>query len=117
MALYGSVNSQNRIAHRNELVLLYYETFVKFLRKFGYEKEPPSLLDLNVELAKNGCLGAQICICYLPYLLSEWSSIDNEVMYEVNEDTELSKRRLYLSEKFSEVIREEFREFFFKGCI
>lgn len=117
MALYGSVNSQNRIAHRNELVLLYYETFVKFLRKFGYEKEPPTLLDLNVELAKNGALGAQICICYLPYLLSEWATIDNEVMYEVNEDTELSKRRLYLSEKFSEVIKEEFREFFFKGCI
>lgn len=39
------------------------------------------------------------------------------MMYAVNDDTELSKRNLYLNEKFSEVITEEFQDFFYKGCI
>lgn len=108
---------KNRKLFRNDIVLFYYKTFVKSLRTFGYEKEPPTLLDLNVELARNGALGAQLCICYLPYLLAEWSEIDSNMMYAVNDDTELSKRNLYLNEKFSEVITEEFQDFFYKGCI
>lgn len=117
MALYGSMTLKNRKTYRSEIILFYYESFVSSLRKFGYEKEPPSLLDLNVELAKNGALGAQLCICYVPYMLAEWSKIDSNVMYTVSDDTESSKRSLYLSEKFSEVIKEEFEDFFFKGYI
>lgn len=117
MALYGSMTLKNRKTYRNEIILFYYETFVSSLRRFGYEKEPPSLLDLNVELTKNGALGAQFCICYVPYLLAEWSKIDTNVMYSVSDDTECSKRRLYLDSKFGEVIKEEFEDFFFKGYI
>lgn len=117
MALYGSMTLKNRKTYRNEIILFYYETFVSSLRRFGYEKEPPSLLDLNVELTRNGALGAQFCICYLPYLLAEWSKIDSNVMYSVSDDTECSKRRLYLDSKFGEVIKEEFEDFFFKGYI
>lgn len=117
MALYGSMTLKNRKIYRNEIILFYYETFVSSLRKFGYDKQPPTLLDLNVELTRNGALGAQLCICYVPYLLAEWSQIDSNVMYSVNEDSELSKRKLYLSSKFGEVITEEFRDFFFKGYI
>jgi hypothetical protein len=90
---------------------------VSSLKKFGYEKEPPTLLDLNVELTRNGALGAQLCICYVPYLLAEWDKIDSNVMYNVNDDTESSKRSLYLSEKFAEVVKEDFEDFFFKGYI
>lgn len=117
MALYGSMTLKNRKTYRNEIILFYYETFVSCLRRFGYVKEPPTLLDLNVELTRNGALGAQLCICYLPYLLAEWSKIDSNVMYAVNDDTESSKRSLYLDAKFGEVIKEEFEEFFFKGYI
>lgn len=117
MALYGSMTLTNRKTYRNEIILFYYETFVSSLRKFGYEKEPPSLLDLNVELTKNGALGAQLCICYVPYLLAEWSKIDSNVMYAVNEDTESLKRKLYLDKKFGEVIKDELEDFFFKGYI
>lgn len=87
------------------------------LKKFGYDKEAPSLLDLNVELIRNGALGAQLCICYLPLLLSVWSEVDSALMYEVNEDTESSKRRLYLNKEYSETIKEEFEDFFYKGFI
>lgn len=117
MALYGSMTLKNRKTYRNEIILFYYESFVKSLKEFGYEKEPPTLLDLNIELTKNGALGAQICICYLPYLLAEFNKIDSNVMYNVNDDTESSKRLLYLGEKFGEVIKNEFQDFFYKGYI
>lgn len=87
------------------------------LKKFGFRKEPPTLLDLNAELNRNGALGAQLCLCYLPYLLAESKQIDLGVMYEVNEDTESSKRRLYLNKEFVEVVKEEFRDFFSNGYI
>ena len=117
MALYGSMTLKNRKTYRNEIILFYYETFVNSLRKFGYEKEPPTLLDLNIELMRNGALAAQLCICYVPYLLAEFNEIDSDVMYNVSDDTERSKRRLYLTKKFGEVIKEEFEDFFFKGYI
>jgi hypothetical protein len=117
MALYGSMTLQNRMKYRDEMILYYYETFIDALKRFGYKKQPPSLLDLNVELTKHGSLGAQLCLCYLPYLLSEFDKIDSDVMYVVNDDTEMSKRKLYLSESFREVIKEEFKVFYNKGFI
>jgi len=117
MALYGSMTLKNRRKYRHEIILFYYETFVSSLRSFGYEKQPPTLLDLNVELMRNGALAAQLCICYVPYLLAEWSAVDNCVMYEVNEDTENSKRALYSSEDFADVLLAEFEDFYFNGFI
>lgn len=117
MALYGSMTLENRIKHRDEIILYYYETFVESLKKFGYKSDPPTLLDLHIELTRNGALGAQLCICYLPYLLSEFDKIDSDVMYVVNGNTENSKRNLYLKENFSKVIKEEFKDFFYKGFI
>lgn len=117
MALYGSMTLKNRKIYRSEIILFYYETFASSLRKFGLKKEPPTLLDLNAELNRNGALGAQLCLCYLPYLLAESSEIDSSVMFEVNDDTESSKRRLYLNKEFTEVIEDEFRDFFIKGHI
>ncbi|CRL00980.1 CLUMA_CG014220, isoform A [Clunio marinus] len=116
-ALYGSMTLKNRKKYRKEIILLYYETFKESLKTYGYDKEPPTLLDLNVELTRNGSLAAHLCLCYLPYLLAEWSAIDSNVMYNINEDSVLSKRQLYLSEKFSEVIKEEFLDFFYSGFI
>ena len=117
MALYGSMTLENRLRYRNEMILFYYETFVDSLRRFGYVKEPPTLLDLHVELTRCGALGAQLCLCYLPYLLSEFDKVNSDVMYVVNEDTESSKKNLYLNENYSKVIKEEFKEFFYNGFI
>jgi Ecdysteroid kinase-like family len=117
MALYGSMTLKNRKTYRNEIIQFYYETFATALKDFGYGKEPPSFSDLKLELTKNGALGAQLCICYVPYLIAEWSQIDFNVMYNVNEDAETAKKNLYLSPKFGEVIQEEFHDFFSNGCI
>lgn len=117
MALYGSTTLKNRLQHRDEIILYYHETFVDSLKKFGYQKEPPTLLDLHIELTRCGALGAQLCLCYLPYLLTEFDKVDSHVMYNVNDDTENSKRNLYLRKDFVEVVKAEFKEFYYKGFI
>lgn len=87
------------------------------LDQLGYSKPKPTLNDLNVELMRHGALGAQICICYLPYLLCEWSRIDADVMYVVNEDTESSKIQLYQTKDVAELLQAELDEFFHQGFI
>lgn len=117
MALYGSMTLENRTRYRDEMVLHYHETFIDSLKRFGYEKETPSLLDLHVELTRCGALGAQLCLCYLPYLLSEFDKVNSDVMYVVNDDTESSKKQFYLTEMYGEVVKREFRDFYYKGFI
>lgn len=112
MALYGSMTSMNRKTHRPEILRLYHETFVSSLKVFGCKTTPPTLENLNDELTRCGAFGAQLCICYLPYLLSDWSQIDSNINYNINDDVEIVKRKIYKSKKFAEVIEEEFEDFF-----
>lgn len=111
------MTTENRRKYRNKIILFYYETFVSTLEKLGYTKQPPTLNDLNVELVKHGALGAQICICYLPYLLCEWSEVDADVMFVVNEDTESSKIQLYQNKAVADLLAAELDDFFYKGFI
>lgn len=117
MALYGLTSLENRKAHRNDIIKHYHETFVDSLKKFGYKKNPPTLKALNDELTKNGALGAQLCICYLPYLLADWSDIDSDVFYNADADADSAKRKMYLNRRFGDVIEEEFEAFFDQGFI
>lgn len=57
--LYFVGNHETRAGHREELIKLYHQAFVGTLNKLGFLKTPPSLLDLNIELLKNGGLGME----------------------------------------------------------
>lgn len=50
-------SNETREKYRPELIKLYHDEFVGTLAKLGYLKTPPSLLDLNIELLKNGAMG------------------------------------------------------------
>lgn len=52
-------STETRDNHREELIRLYYDEFVGTLGKLGYLKTPPSLLDLQIELLRNGVLGKE----------------------------------------------------------
>lgn len=108
---------ENRRLHRQDIILYYYEEFIRYLQMMGYKKAPPTLLDLNVELTRCGPLAAQMSICYMPYLFAEWHLVDSNAMFAVNDDTENFKRSLYLNPEFKEFIEEEFEDFFMKGFI
>lgn len=52
-------DGETRAKHRPELIKLYHDAFVGTLTKLGFMKTPPSLLDLNMELLRNGALGKE----------------------------------------------------------
>lgn len=62
-ALYYFVSPENRKNHRSEFIATYYNQFVESLKKFGYLKVPPSLIDLQVELLRNGSFEVILSIC------------------------------------------------------
>lgn len=55
-ALYALVDHEAR-DRREELIGHYHGHFTKTLTKLGYMNAPPTLLDLQVELLRNGLLG------------------------------------------------------------
>lgn len=50
-------STETRDNHREELIKFYHDSFVDTLNKLGFLKPIPSLLELNVELLKNGLMG------------------------------------------------------------
>lgn len=69
-ALYFVASNETRDNHRQELISLYHAAFVDTLNKLGFLKTPPSLLDLNIELLKNGVLGIRIdwiILCWITF--------------------------------------------------
>lgn len=54
--LYALVGHEAR-EHRDELIRHYHEHFCAVLVKLGYLNAPPTLLDLQVELLRNGLIG------------------------------------------------------------
>ena len=62
-ALYYFLSTENRKTRRAEIIAIYHEEFVDALKKFGYLKSPPSLMDLQVELLKNGFFEVIVSVC------------------------------------------------------
>lgn len=93
-ALHFFVTIQNRKQHRDELIAIYHQQFVESLKKFGYLKSPPSLIDLHVELLRNGHLEVLIAICFIVYSFIDITSLTAEDMGK-GEAAEKSKRKMY----------------------
>lgn len=55
-ALYAMVSPEAR-GRRGELIRIYHNQFISTLQQLGYLKAIPSLLDLQVELLRNGLIG------------------------------------------------------------
>lgn len=56
-ALYCIADRETRDNHREELIKIYHTEFVAVLSKLGFLKPVPSLLDLNMEILRNGWFG------------------------------------------------------------
>ncbi|XP_055605521.1 uncharacterized protein LOC129753700 [Uranotaenia lowii] len=68
-SLYNTVGAETRHTHREELISYYYEQFAEALKKFGYSKKIPTLVDLRVELIKAGHLETLVSLVFLPYMV------------------------------------------------
>jgi hypothetical protein len=110
------VSAKNRQTHRDELIATYYQQFVDSLKKFGYLKAPPSLIDLNVEMLRNGNLEVLIAICMGIFFFIDFSAMTSEDM-DMGEGTKRAKRRMYRTPGFKEIILQELPRFLHNGFI
>ncbi|XP_055605520.1 uncharacterized protein LOC129753699 [Uranotaenia lowii] len=67
-SMYNAVSSEVRDQHRDELISFYYEEFSSTLRKVGYLKKIPTLLDLHIEITKCGHLETFLSVAFLPLM-------------------------------------------------
>jgi hypothetical protein len=89
---------------------------VESLRKFGYLKAPPTLIDLQVELLRHGHLEVLIAICMTIFFYYDSSIMPLEDM-RMGKGTLMETRRMYQSHDFKEMIAVELSRFLFKGLI
>lgn len=94
--LYVVGDSQVRDECRAELLKIYHDEFTSVLEKLGYLKTPPSLLDLHIELMRNGFMGMLdnnpnfttipnhflfaevfVSICFLPMFFMDFSKFSD----------------------------------------
>jgi hypothetical protein len=115
--LYFFVSAENRQNRRNEFVATYHNQFVESLKKFGYLKAPPSLIDLKVELLRNGNLEVLIAIAMSIFFFIDLSTLTAEDM-DMGEGMKKAKRRMYRdSPEFRETILHEMPRFLQFGFI
>lgn len=116
-ALYYFVSSDNRQQHRDELIAVYHKQFVDSLKKFGYLKASPSLIDLKVELLRNGNLEVLVAICLSIFFYFDFSMMTAEDM-DMGEGTKKAKRRMYRDALgFKDIILNELPRFLNNGFI
>lgn len=116
-ALYYFVSAENRQNHRAEFIAVYHKQFVESLKTFGYLKAPPSLIDLQVELLRNGNLEVLVSICMSIFFYFDFTTMTAEDM-DMGEGSKRAKRQMYRdSTEFMEVIRKELPRFLYNGFI
>lgn len=115
--LYMVTSHETRNQHRNDLIHDYYNEFVKALREIGYMHKPPGMLDLNVELLRNGFLEVIIAVCFMPFFFMDVHSNDLDVAFENGIEGVNLRRSLYHDEDYKTFISKLLSDFLYKGLI
>ena len=103
---------------KDELVVLYHQELVKALKSIGYLKQPPTLLELNVDLLKHGSLNVAMWIVFYPFQFVDWSKMKAEDMMGAESDNERSRnfrKDLYRHPELQKLIKEEMKNWMYKG--
>lgn len=115
-ALYYFVSAENRQKHRDDFISAYYSQFEASLKKFGYLKAPPSLIDLQVELLKNGHLEVLLAVCNCITFYYDLSTLTMED-FDQGEGTKRFYERVYNSTEYKAVLEKELPRFLHNGFI
>lgn len=115
-ALYHFTSTENRQKHRDELILCYYNQFVASLKQFGFMKTPPSLIDLQVELLRNGNLEVILAVCNVIVYYMDFSKMTAED-FDMGEGTKRAYKRLYNGPEYKPMIMKELPRFLYNGFI
>ncbi|XP_058063031.1 uncharacterized protein LOC131212951 [Anopheles bellator] len=74
-AMYNAVSIDTKEAHREELIYFYHQELVECLRKIGYLRRLPTLLDIQVEIMKCGHMEFLLSSTFVPFMCVEMTEI------------------------------------------
>ncbi|XP_055696322.1 uncharacterized protein LOC129797599 [Lutzomyia longipalpis] len=109
--LYVIASTEVRDNHADELIMLYHTKFCSILKQLGYLKKPPSLLNLNVELLKNGVLEIILSCQFMAMFYMAFESLTPEQM----SDMELLSKKIYNESGMRPILEKLFVKFLHKG--
>lgn len=110
-------SQETREKHREEIILYYYNEFVASLKSIGFISKPPGVLDLNVELLKNGFLEVVIAVCFMPFFYMDSHTQDAEVAFENGVEGVNLRKSLYKDPKYKQMITKVMSDYLYKGLI
>ena len=114
--MYYFLSTENRQNRRGEFINSYYTQFVESLKQFGYMKPPPSLIDLQVELLKNGNLEVLLAVCHSVMFYCDFSTMTAEDL-DQGEGTKRFLKRLHNTPDFKAMILKELPRFLHNGFV
>jgi hypothetical protein len=115
--LYLVASQETRENYRVEIVTHYYQELVKALKSIGFMSKPPGMLDLSVELQKNGFLEVLMAVCFIPFLFMDQHSEDADVAFENGIEGINLRRKLYKNEDYKSFVSKLLPEFLYKGLL
>lgn len=103
--------------HRDAIVQHYFDEFVGALKTIGYMSKAPGILDLNIEVLKNGFLEVLVAVCFLPIFYLDFHTQDLAVYNEDSEQGVALRKTLYRHPKYKEVVTKAASAFLYKGLL
>lgn len=110
-------SQEARENYRNDIVHFYYDEFIKSLKTIGFMTKPPNMLDLNIELLKNGFLEVLIAVCFLPFFFIDVHSQDAEIAFENGIEGLNLRKNLYKNSEYKIMITKVISDFLYKGFL
>lgn len=102
---------------RDEIVLHYYNEFVKSLKEIGFMTKAPAVLDLNVELLKNGFLEVVIAVCFLPFFYMDTHTQEPDIAYENGIEGLNLRKSLYQEPNYKQMVTKVMSDYLYKGLL
>lgn len=105
-----------RQKHRDDFILSYYNQFVASLKSFGYLKAPPTLIDLKVELLKNGPFEVILAIAMSIFYFIDFSDFSDMKPEDMTPEKQKKWREdVYSNPEFLDMMLKEMPRFLYNG--
>lgn len=104
---------------QEEVIMFYHNEFVAALKKFGYMKSPPSLLDLNVELLKHGAIGMFMDIAFVPFMFVDWDTMKVEDVMALDDKGNIFQSRIKMMQNpiCEKILKDGLKTWITKGFL
>lgn len=112
--IYAMCEFESR-KHFDEIVSHYYESFSTNLKKMGYEKEIPSMMDLQDELRRHGFIEVYLNICFTPFVFLDFTTIKLEELFSSNENGNNARSDLFANPELISFFKSQLPIYLEKG--